>query len=148
MRPWLRGIPQPTMSWPMSSMNATCAAVTVRGPRSLYSEYHDSRKVDRVSGAEATLGDMSEVQRILDAIFAISSDLELPAVLQRIVQVACDQTGARYGALGVLGADIEAGEILLAEFITEGVDASLVTQIGHLPRGLGILGHVIRHPQP
>jgi signal transduction histidine kinase len=91
---------------------------------------------------------MSEVQRILDAIFAISSDLELPAVLERIVQVACDQTGARYGALGVLGADIEAGEILLSEFITEGIDDSVVTQIAHLPRGLGILGHVIRHPQP
>jgi signal transduction histidine kinase len=91
---------------------------------------------------------MSEVQRILDAIFAISSDLELPAVLERIVQVACDQTSARYGALGVLGADIEAGEILLSEFITEGIDDSVVTQIGHLPRGLGILGHVIRHPQP
>ncbi len=47
---------------------------------------------------------MSEVQRILDAIFAISSDLELSAVLERIVEVACDQTGARYGALGVLAA--------------------------------------------
>jgi signal transduction histidine kinase len=102
----------------------------------------------RGSRGQATLYEMSEVQRILDAIFAISSDLELPAVLERIVEVACDQTGARYGALGVLGADIEAGEILLSEFITEGIDDSLVAQIGHLPRGLGILGHVIRHPQP
>ena len=53
---------------------------------------------------QATLGVMSEVQRILDAIFAISSDLELSAVLERIVEVACDETGARYGALGVLAA--------------------------------------------
>ena len=44
---------------------------------------------------------MSEVQRILDAIFAISSDLELSAMLQRIVQVACDQTGAQYGAVEI-----------------------------------------------
>ncbi len=91
---------------------------------------------------------MSEVQRILDAIFAISSDLELPAVLQRIVQVACDQTGAQYGALGVLGAESAEGEILLSEFITEGIDDSLVRRIGHLPRELGILGHVIHEPRP
>jgi signal transduction histidine kinase len=91
---------------------------------------------------------MSEVQRILDAIFAISSDLELPAVLQRIVQVACDQTGARYGALGVLGVQSAEGEILLSEFITEGIDDSMVLRIGHLPRGLGILGHVIHVPRP
>jgi signal transduction histidine kinase len=91
---------------------------------------------------------MSEVQRILDAIFAISSDLELPAVLERIIEVACDQTGARYGALGVLAAETANGEILLAEFVTQGIDDSVVRQIGHSPRGLGILGHVIHEPQP
>ena len=91
---------------------------------------------------------MSEVQRILDAIFAISSDLELPAVLQRIVEVACDQTDARYGAVGVLGEGSPPGEILLSEFVTEGIDVAVVRQIGHLPRGLGILGHVIRVPEP
>jgi signal transduction histidine kinase len=91
---------------------------------------------------------VSEVQRILDAIFAISSDLELPAVLQRIVQVACDQTDAQYGALGVLGAESPEGEILLIEFITEGIDQAGVRRIGHYPRGFGILGHVIHEPQP
>src|ERR1700730_15492922 len=82
---------------------------------------------------------MPEVQRILDAIFAISSDLEWPAVLQRIVQVACDQTGAQYGAVGVLGAASAEGEILLTEFVTEGINDDLVRRIGHLPRGLGSL---------
>jgi signal transduction histidine kinase len=91
---------------------------------------------------------MGEVQQILDAIFAISSDLELPAVLQRIVKVACDQAGARYGALGVLGAPSAEGEILLIEFITEGVDADMVRRIGNYPRGLGILGHLIHVPTP
>lgn len=91
---------------------------------------------------------MGEVQQILDAIFAISSDLELPAVLQRIVKVACDQADARYGALGVLGAPSAEGEILLIEFITEGVDADVVRRIGNYPRGLGILGHLINVPAP
>ncbi|MHB8488800.1 MAG: GAF domain-containing sensor histidine kinase [Candidatus Dormibacteria bacterium] len=91
---------------------------------------------------------MTEVQRILDAIFAISSDLDLPAVLQRIVAVACDQTGARYGAVGVVAGASEDGEVLLSEFVAEGVDDKVVRRIGHPPRGRGILGHVIRDPQP
>jgi signal transduction histidine kinase len=106
------------------------------------------RLSDRGAPGRATLGGMSEVQRILDAIFAISSDLELPAVLQRIVQVACDQTDAQYGALGVLGAESPEGEILLIEFITEGIDPDGVRRIGHYPRGFGILGHVIHQPEP
>ena len=91
---------------------------------------------------------MPEVQRILDAILAISSDLELPDVLERIVQVACDQTDAQYGAVGVLGAASAEGEILLGEFITEGIDADGVRKIGHYPKGLGILGHLIHDPRP
>jgi signal transduction histidine kinase len=91
---------------------------------------------------------MIEVQRILDAISAISSDLELPAVLQRIVEVACDQADAQYGALGVLGAPSGEGEILLVEFVTEGIDADAVRRIGSYPRGHGILGHLIHVPKP
>jgi signal transduction histidine kinase len=91
---------------------------------------------------------MTEVQRILDAILAISSDLELPAVLQGIVEVTCDQTGARYGALGVLGAPSAEGEILLVEFVTQGIEAEVVRRIGSFPRGRGILGHLIHFPTP
>ena len=40
---------------------------------------------------------------LLEAVLAISSDLDLHSVLDRIVVAACEITGARYGALGVLG---------------------------------------------
>ena len=40
---------------------------------------------------------------LLDAVVAISSDLDMHSVLNRIVVSACEITGARYGALGVLG---------------------------------------------
>ena len=40
---------------------------------------------------------------LLDAVVAISSDLDLHTVLNRIVASACEITQARYGALGVLG---------------------------------------------
>jgi hypothetical protein len=40
---------------------------------------------------------------LLDAVMAVSADLDLPSVLERIVTAACQLSGARYGALGVLG---------------------------------------------
>lgn len=80
---------------------------------------------------------------LLDALVAISSDLELRSVLDRIVVSACEITGARYGALGVLG---RSGG--LAEFITHGIDAQLRERIGPEPSGHGILGLLIADPRP
>jgi GAF domain-containing protein len=54
---------------------------------------------------------------LLDSVMAISAGLELSEVLDRIVKVACELLGARYGALGVLGPDGRH----LAEFVTQGI---------------------------
>ena len=51
--------------------------------------------------------------------------------------------GARYAALGVLGADG-----LLEQFIHSGMDNDTVERIGHLPTGRGVLGALIEQPQP
>ena len=80
---------------------------------------------------------------LLDAVVAISSDLDLHSVLDRIVVSACQLTGARYGALGVIGADGN-----LDDFVTHGIDAELHKQIGDLPRGRGILRLLIDEPVP
>ena len=56
-------------------------------------------------------------QRVLDAVVAVTSDLDLDQVLQRIVQGAMDLTGARYGALGVLdpvGPVVDRGDLGLS----------------------------------
>ena len=53
---------------------------------------------------------------LLDAVVAISSDLDLHTVLDRIVVAACRITGARYGALGVIGNDRT-----LVDFVTHGL---------------------------
>ncbi|HEX2896161.1 MAG TPA: GAF domain-containing protein [Marmoricola sp.] len=93
-------------------------------------------------GAEAE--DLSGPARaLLDAVVAISSDLDLHNVLLRIVVSACQLTGARYGALGVIGADGN-----LDDFVTHGIDAELHRQIGDLPRGRGILRLLIDEPEP
>ena len=57
---------------------------------------------------------------LLDAVVAVSSDLDLPVVLSRIVTSACELVDARYGALGVIGPDGER----LVEFVTHGLSAA------------------------
>jgi signal transduction histidine kinase len=85
----------------------------------------------------------ANARALLDAVVAISSDLDLHSVLDRIVVSACQITGARYGALGVIG---HSGG--LVDFVTHGIDDELHAKIGNLPRGHGILGLLIDHPEP
>jgi two-component system, NarL family, sensor histidine kinase DevS len=65
------------------------------------------------------------------------TDLEL--VLRRLVTEAIAATGARYGALGVIG---EYG--VLSDFLYEGIPPDDAIRIGLLPTGHGVLGTVIR----
>jgi signal transduction histidine kinase len=80
---------------------------------------------------------------LLEAGLTLASELSLPIVLQRIVDLAAQVTDARYGALGVIG---EGGE--LVEFITTGLAAKQRRAIGALPRGSGVLGLLIQQPKP
>ena len=68
----------------------------------------------------------------------LSSEHELPVVLQRIIELATELTDARYGALGVLGPDRR-----IVEFVTTGMDPHVRAGIGDLPIGMGILGALI-----
>ena len=74
----------------------------------------------------------------------LASELSLDVVLLRIVELAADLTGARYGALGVLTPD--GGSI--AEFITVGITAEERAAIGDPPIGHGLLGALIRDAAP
>jgi GAF domain-containing protein len=88
--------------------------------------------------------DPVRLQALIEAILLVEQDLELPEVLRNFVQRAVDLAGARYGALGVL----DPGRTGLAEFVTVGVDAEVVSAIGHFPEGKGILGLLIEDPRP
>jgi signal transduction histidine kinase len=74
----------------------------------------------------------------------VGSDLDLPAMLRRIVGAAVDLVDARYGALGVL----DESRTRLAQFITVGIDEQAHAAIGHLPEGHGILGLLIVEAKP
>ncbi|MFI1471420.1 PP2C family protein-serine/threonine phosphatase [Streptomyces wuyuanensis] len=86
------------------------------------------------------------LESLLDAVLAISREVELPAVLHRIVTTAMELVGARYGALGVLH---ESGGYL-EQFITAGLSDQERAHLAGVdfPRGRGVLGHLIHHPQP
>ncbi|MGH3714728.1 MAG: sensor histidine kinase [Micromonosporaceae bacterium] len=81
---------------------------------------------------------------LLDAVVAIGADLDLPAVLDRIVAAACELVGARYGALGVIGPERRR----LIAFHTQGLTQDERDAIGDLPQGHGILGLLIEEPEP
>ena len=81
---------------------------------------------------------------LVDAGIALSSELSLDALLQRIVDTAARLTGARYAALGV----VDPAGMGLERFLTTGIDRETQTAIGRVPQGRGILGIVMRSPEP
>jgi signal transduction histidine kinase len=83
-------------------------------------------------------------ERLLQAGVAIFSRHDLDHVLQEVVDAAREVVGARYAALGVLSED---GASLI-QFVTSGLTEEARQRIGDLPRGRGLLGHLIREPRP
>jgi two-component system, NarL family, sensor histidine kinase DevS len=83
-------------------------------------------------------------RRLIDAGIAVTSELTLDGVLQRIVETAAELTAARYAALGV----IDRSGVALERFLTTGIDTETHERIGDLPRGRGILGVLIHEAQP
>lgn len=81
---------------------------------------------------------------LLQAGLALASELSLPALLQKIIALACTVADARYGALGVLARD----GTRLDDFVTHGITQEERDAIGDLPVGHGILGVLIMEGQP
>ena len=87
----------------------------------------------------------AEVQEaVLQAVSGISTDFDLRDLLAGVVRAACTLSGARYGALGVIGRSRRQ----LVEFVAEGMSAEQRARIGHLPTGRGLLGHLVTHHEP
>jgi signal transduction histidine kinase len=84
------------------------------------------------------------LRNLLEASRALTSELSLDALLERIVQAAAALTGSQYAALGV----IDRTGTQLERFVTHGVDPETHAAIGDLPRGRGVLGVLIRDATP
>jgi signal transduction histidine kinase len=84
------------------------------------------------------------LRRLMAAMLLIERDLEMPVLLEHLVEEARSMTGARYAALGILNEDRTA----LAEFVTAGLSPEEEALIGPRPTGRGVLGVLISDPQP
>jgi signal transduction histidine kinase len=78
---------------------------------------------------------IEDIRALAEAGISLTSELSLRAVLQKVVDVARHNIGARYAALSVLAND---GRI--EQFLTAGITDAEREQIGHIPRGTGLLG--------
>ncbi len=88
------------------------------------------------------LREPDRVRGLLDAVMSLGRGLELPEVLKGIVEAAVTLTDAEYGALGVVG------DGQLSQFLPVGMSDELIGLIGRTPCGRGILGELIRNPEP
>ncbi len=88
--------------------------------------------------------DPAKLQRLMAAVLMITGDVELPDLLQHIVEEACDLVGARYGALALL----DTSRTTVEEFVTVGLTEAEKEAIGPLPTGRGVLGVLVTDPRP
>lgn len=101
---------------------------------------HRSTATPRVDSAGGTTAGISN---LLAGFAAMAEDIDLDAVLDRVITASCDLVGARFGALGVIGADQSLGP-----FITLGPSDGEILRIGSPPQGLGVLGPLLTEPHP
>ena len=91
-----------------------------------------------------TTAETDRLRGLVEAGIALSSELSLDDLLQKLAEIAAALTGARYAALGV----IDQSGTGLERFLHTGIDAEAAAKIGDLPRGRGILGALITDAQP
>src|SRR3954451_1443437 len=135
------------LSYRISFLPESCGAQRRRHRRPLGARLRLSRRgrsprrLGRMDALSVTEG---RLRALFAAGLAVTSELSLDAVLNRLVEVAAELTSARYAALGV----IDANGVELEQFITHGIDDDLRAEIGDLPHGRGILGVLIREAKP
>src|SRR5215204_1318120 len=85
-----------------------------------------------------------ELRKLLKVGRSLVAELDVETVLRHVLETARDLTRARYAALGILDERKEE----LERFVFVGIDEETRRLIGPLPRGRGVLGELIRNPEP
>ncbi len=82
----------------------------------------------------------NQVEALHEAALALTTELDLQAVLQKMVNISRELLHSKYGALGV----IEQGTSHIVQFITSGISPEDRARIGAPPTGYGLLGVIIQ----
>mgnify|MGYP003507408190 CR=1 FL=1 len=77
------------------------------------------------------------------ASLELVKDVSLETLLERIATVACEQSDARYAALGVLDEDGK-----LVKFISVGLSEKEIKRMSHPPEGHGLIGVLMDVREP
>ena len=77
------------------------------------------------------------------ASLELVKDVSLETLLERIATVACEQSDARYAALGVLDDD---GKLI--KFISVGLSEKEIKRMSHPPEGRGLIGALMDVKEP
>jgi len=109
-----------------------------RMERRIVGQNHELREIGETARRQAT-----QLRALHEAELALSSDLTLETLLRRIVELARELTGARYGALAVVD---DAGHIV--RFLTSGLTAEELARLGEPPTGRGLLGPIFTDHRP
>jgi signal transduction histidine kinase len=97
-----------------------------------------------MSGLQLTREQLEErLLALHQASLQLVQEISLETLLERIAAVACEQAGARYAAVGVIGPDGE-----LQSFIPVGMREEELARMAHPPRGLGLIGALMHSQQP
>jgi signal transduction histidine kinase len=89
--------------------------------------------------ADSTHLDNGRLIQLVEAAATVAGQPDLITVLRSTIETAMELTGARYGALGVLG---EHGTLI--DFLHAGLEPGAADSIGRLPEGRGLLGTITR----
>jgi PAS domain S-box-containing protein len=98
---------------------------------------------EQIQEIQTSAGIIKQLLDLHSGALAISSELDLDRLLQRIVDTARSLTCSHYAALGVVGDDG-----LIDLFLTSGISREQREQMGELPRGHGLLGVLIKEGRP
>jgi len=77
-----------------------------------------------------------QIEALHEAALALTTELDLQIVLQKVVNLSRDLLNAKYGALGVINPESN----LILQFITAGISKEERALIGSPPKGRGLLG--------
>ncbi len=86
-----------------------------------------------------TLPPAPDFPALIAAAASVVRESDLTDVLTKTVETAMQLTGARYGALGVIG---QHGTLI--EFLHRGMDPQTAAKVGPLPTGKGVLGTLMK----